>query len=40
VNIKKFATLKNNAEKSRLEVEKLIAMQYAELAKLLNNGWR
>jgi hypothetical protein len=40
VNIKKFTTLKNNADKSRVEVEKLISTQYAELAKLLNNGWR
>jgi len=39
-NIKKFTTLKNNADKSRVEVEKLIAVQHAELAKLLNNGWR
>lgn len=39
-NIKKFITLKNNADKASVEIDKLIAVQNAELAKLLNNGWR
>jgi len=39
-DIKKFITQKNSAEKNRDMVKKLMAVQHAELAKLLSNGWR
>jgi len=37
---KKFSTQKNNAEKIKKDIEKIKDLQYLELAKLLNNGWR